>query len=100
MEARTVRVERSLTELQNGALAFEPPKTDAGRRTVGFPELIAPVIRWHLSCFAQPEDDGLVFTGSAGALLRRGNFRRRVWLTALDEKAPHEDQQESTENGF
>jgi integrase len=64
-------------------LAFGPPKTDAGRRTVGFPELIAPVIRWHLACFAQPEDDGLVFTGSAGALLRSGNFRRRVWLTAL-----------------
>jgi integrase len=83
MEARTVRVERSLTELQNGALAFGPPKTDAGRRTVGFPELIVPVIRWHLSCFAHPEENGLVFTGSAGALLRRGNFRRRVWLTAL-----------------
>ena len=82
MEARTVRVERSLTELQNGALAFGPPKSDAGRRTVGFPELIAPVVRWHLSCFAQ-EDDGLVFTGPAGAPLRRSNFRRRTWLTAL-----------------
>ena len=82
MEARTVRVERSLTELQNGALAFGPPKSDAGRRTVGFPELIGPVVRWHLSCFAQ-EDDGLVFTGPAGAPLRRSNFRRRTWLTAL-----------------
>jgi integrase len=40
-------------------------------------------MRWHLSCFAQPEDDGLVFTGAAGAPLRRGNFRRRVWLPAL-----------------
>ena len=83
MEARTVRVQRSLTELQNGALTFGPPKSDAGRRTVGFPELIAPVIRWHLSCFAQDGDDGLVFTGPAGALLRRGNFRRRTWVTAL-----------------
>jgi len=83
MEARTVRVERSLTELQNGALAFGPPKSDAGRRTVGFPELIAPVLREHLSSFARPEDDGLVFTGPTGALLRRGNFRRRTWLTAL-----------------
>ena len=82
-EARTVRVERSLTELQNGALAFGPPKSDAGRRTVGFPELIAPVVRWHLSCFAQDGDDSLVFTGPAGASLRRSNFRRRTWLTAL-----------------
>jgi integrase len=83
MDARTVRVERSLTELQNGALAFGPPKSDAGRRTVGFPELIAPVLREHLSSFARPEDDGLVFTGPTGALLRRGNFRRRTWLPAL-----------------
>jgi integrase len=81
-EARTVRVERSLTELQNGALAFGPPKSAAGRRTVGFPELIAPVVRWHLACFVH-EDDGLVFTGPAGAPLRRSNFRRRTWLGAL-----------------
>lgn len=83
MEARTVRVERSLTELQSGALAFGPPKSDAGRRTVGFPELIAPALHEHLSSFARPGDDGLVFTGPAGALLRRSNFRRRTWLPAL-----------------
>jgi integrase len=84
LEARTVRVERSLTELANGAHAFGPPKTAAGRRMVGFPELITPVLRWHLSCFAKAEDDALVFTGPAGAMLRRSNFRRSVWLTALD----------------
>lgn len=83
LEARTVRVERSLTELQNGGLAFGPPKTDAGRRTVGFPDLIESVVRWHLSCFAQPGDGSLIFTGPAGTPLRRGNFRRRVWLGAL-----------------
>src|ERR1022692_640791 len=47
------------------------------------PKLIAPVVREHLSRFARPEDDGLVFTGPTGALLRRGNFRRRTWLPAL-----------------
>jgi integrase len=83
IDARTVRVSRSLTELANGGLAFGPPKSDAGRRTVGFPELIAAVIRWHLSCFAQSGDDGLVFTGPTGAPLRRGNVRRRTWLPAL-----------------
>ena len=72
MGTRTVRVQRSLTELQNGALAFGPPKSDAGRRTVGFPDLIAPVLQEHLSSFARPGDDGLVFTGPTGALLRRG----------------------------
>jgi integrase len=41
------------------------------------------VVRWHLSCFAQPGDDSLIFTGPAGTPLRRGNFRRRIWLGAL-----------------
>jgi integrase len=36
-----------------------------------------------MSCFAEPEENGLVFVDPAGALLRRGNFRRRVWLPAL-----------------
>jgi integrase len=84
LEARIVRVERSLTELENGRLAFGPPKTEAGRRTVGYPELISSAVRWHVSCFAQgPAGNGLVFMGPAGAALRRGNFRRRVWLPAL-----------------
>jgi integrase len=83
LDARTVRVERQLTELENGGLSFGPPKTSAGRRTVGFPELVSPVVRWHVSCFASAEDDGLIFTSSTGAPLRRGNFRRRVWLPAL-----------------
>lgn len=85
LEGRIVRVERSLTELENGRLAFAPPKTEAGRRTVGYPELISSAMRWHMSCFAQPDSVGLVFTGPAGAALRRGNFRRRVWLPALGE---------------
>jgi len=83
LDARTIRVERTLTELENGELSFGPPKSAAGRRVVGFPELVSPVVRWHLACFARPEDDGLVFTSPNGTALRRGNFRRRVWLPAL-----------------
>lgn len=83
MDAKAVRVERSLTELESGALAFGPPKTAAGRRTVEFPGLITPVLRWHLSCFTPEDDEGLVFTGAAGVALRRSNFRRRVWIPAL-----------------
>ena len=81
--ARTVRVARSLTELQGGGLTFGPPKSEAGTRTVGFPDLISPVLRWHLACFTQDGEDHLIFTGPNGAPLRRGNFRRRVWLKAL-----------------
>jgi integrase len=42
-----------------------------------------PILRDHLDQYAQPGDDGLVFTGPNGARLRRSNFRRRVWLPAL-----------------
>ncbi len=87
LETRTIRVERSLTELQNGALAFGPPKTDAGKRTVTFPALILPALRWHINCFAQEDDDGLIFTSAEGTAMRRSNFRRRVWLPALDQAA-------------
>jgi integrase len=38
----TVRIERTLIELQNGQLSFGPTKSAAGRRTIVFPELIAP----------------------------------------------------------
>jgi integrase len=37
VDARTIRVERSLTELETGGLTFGPPKTEAGRRTVAYP---------------------------------------------------------------
>jgi integrase len=62
LDARTVRVERQLTELENGGLSFGPPKTSAGRRTVGFPELVAPVVRRHVSSHT-----GNTLTATAGA---------------------------------
>jgi integrase len=82
LDTCTVRVERSLTELA-GTHSFGPPKSDAGRRLVPFPDVIAPDLRWHLACFSEPGDDGLVFTSPAGTPLRHSNFRRRVWLIAL-----------------
>jgi integrase len=38
----------------------------------------------HLANFVASADDAPVFTGPDGALLRRSNFRRRVWLPALE----------------
>jgi integrase len=83
LDARTVRVHRALTELQGGGFAFGPPKSDAGTRSVVFPDLIIPVLRWHLTTFVGAGADALVFTAPTGALLRRSNFRRRAWLGAL-----------------
>jgi integrase len=52
-------------------------------RVVPIPEVIIPAIQWHLSCFALPGDEGLVFTSPAGRPLHHTNFRRRCWLPAL-----------------
>jgi integrase len=50
---------------------------------VPIPTVIVPVIRWHLSCFAQPGEEGLVFTSPGASPLHHSNFRVRVWLPAL-----------------
>jgi integrase len=36
-----------------------------------------------LATYAQPDPDGLVFTGPKGAALRATNFRRRIWGPAV-----------------
>jgi integrase len=83
LAARTVRVTRQLAEVRGGGFAFGAPKSGAGTRVVTIPEVIIPVLQWHLNCFAQQGDEGLVFTSPAGRPLHHTNFRRRVWLPAL-----------------
>jgi integrase len=83
LAAGTVRVVRQLAEIRGGGFAFGPPKSAAGKRVVTIPEVITPIVQWHLNCFAQDGDDGLIFTSPEGTPLRHSNFRRRVWLRAL-----------------
>ncbi len=83
VDAKTVRVTRQLTEVNGRGIEFGPPKSKAGLRTVPIPALIIPGIRWHLNCFAQDGDEGLVFTSPRGLPLRHSQFRQRVWLPAL-----------------
>jgi integrase len=87
LAARTVRVTRQLAEVRGGGFAFGPPKSRAGKRVVPIPEVIIPVIQWHLACFAKPDDEELVFTSPTGMPLHHSNFRRRVWLPALTSAA-------------
>lgn len=83
LEACTVRVERQLTETKAGGPSFGPPKSDAGVRLVPFTDMIVADLRWHITCFAQDGDDGLVFASPTGTPLRHSNFYRRVWLKAV-----------------
>ena len=79
----TVRVVRSTAEMDDGRLIDDDPKSHAGRRVVSIPQEIVPELRWHLECFAQAGDDGLVFVGPFGGRLRRSNFRD-LWIKARD----------------
>ena len=38
-----------------------PPKSRAGRRIVGIPEVIVPALREHLAVFAEDDPGALVF---------------------------------------
>jgi integrase len=80
----TVRVERTLTALPGGGHIFGPPKSDAGVRTVTFPDLIVPDLTRHLTHFTAADDDALVFISPAGVTLEYDNFRRRVWIKASE----------------
>jgi hypothetical protein len=74
---------RSPAELPDGGCPYGPPKSEAGQRAVCFADLIVLDLTWHLASFTASDDDALVFTSPTGSLLRRANFRRRVWIMAL-----------------
>jgi integrase len=85
LQARTIRVERQLTESPGSGLAFGPPKSAAGRRTVPLPGVVLADLADHLARLGQYDDAALIFTSPEGAPLRHGNFQRRAWLPAVTE---------------
>lgn len=86
LTARTVRVREQLVELDDGEMRLCPVKSKAGRRTIGIPAAIIPVLGEHLASYVGPEEDAFVFLGKNGGFLRGGNFRRAAkWGDALKE---------------
>lgn len=82
LDAGTVRIEESVSEMKTGELITGRPKTDAGVRVVTLPKVIMGDLRWHLQRFSQPGPDGLVFVGEQGAQLRRSAFTK-IWAKAI-----------------
>jgi integrase len=75
----TVEVTEIVTEV-GGVLRFGPPKTRAGRRTVGLPRSVVDELAAHLP---GPGDlEAFVFTTPQGGPLRVIAFRARVWRPA------------------
>jgi integrase len=85
LSARTVRVQRTLTHLSGGGHTFGPPKSSAGRRIIVFPELISADLADHLDRFTETTDSALLFTSPTGSPLRHSNFRRRIWIKAVQD---------------
>jgi integrase len=77
--AGAVTVAEILTEVR-GKLITGPPKTRAGRRTVGLPPFVVRELKAHLAAAQRPSSH--VFTAPDGGPLRVPSFRARFWVPA------------------
>ncbi|MEU0566466.1 site-specific integrase [Nonomuraea sp. NPDC005983] len=86
LDARTVRVRMAYVERSSGGLVLGPPKSKAGRRTVGIPQSIVPILREHMDTYVQHEPGSLMFPGAKGGPLRRSGFNSRTrWVDVVAE---------------
>jgi integrase len=68
----------------NREILLGPPKSRAGRRVVGIPQAVIPVLREHLTVYVKDEPGALAFPGAQGGPLRRGNFNKMsAWPYAV-----------------
>ncbi len=65
-----------------GRFVWGEPKTAAGRRTVTLPASLNELLKDHIAKLPESSQQ-LVFPSPDGTLLRRSNFRRRVWQPAV-----------------
>jgi integrase len=61
-----------------------PPKSAAGRRSVALPRLVAAELEAHLRGIPDQSAEALVFPAPEGGYLHLENFRKRVWLPAVE----------------
>ncbi len=76
---RRMTIRATLTEV-NGHIHVGAPKTQAANRAISLPAFLVDELARHL----ENHDVEYVFTSPDGGPLRRRNFRRRVWLPALE----------------
>ena len=73
----------------SGELVLGAPKSRAGRRVVGIPAAIIPLLQEHLAVYVAPAPGALLFTGVKGGPLRRSNFNKMsAWPHAVARSAP------------
>jgi integrase len=83
---RELRVVEQVTRGEGGRSVIGPPKSDAGRRTIALPEALSEMLSAHLTrrALTAAAADAWVFVGPDGAPLDYSNWRRRVWLPAVE----------------
>jgi integrase len=83
---RTVTVAEQVTRGAGGVGFVSPPKSAAGHRTLSIPEELANVLSRHLAYrgLTGATSDALLFTRTDGRPLDYSNWRRRVWLPAVE----------------
>lgn len=79
-----LRVKRQAVEVR-GVVMIEPPKTEAGQRTLQLPQRVvdAPHDRRRVAMSDGHAKSHLVFPALKGGIIRRTNFGRRTWKSLL-----------------
>lgn len=83
LEQLEVSVTRSRSQLKSGQMLIGPTKTEKSRRIVTIPRVLGPELRTHLATYAQPTDEGWVFTGHKGGPLGNSWFSTQ-WKEARE----------------
>lgn len=71
---KTVRVRAGAQEITGQGRVVGDPKSEAGKRIVAIPQVVAEALDEHLATFAEPGARGVVFTGPGGGPLRRATL--------------------------
>jgi integrase len=77
-----IHVRRTAQQTAEG-VAFGPPKTAAGRRSVPVATTVMRELSDYMDTYTPTDPEALVITSSAGTPLLRQNFLRRTWRPAL-----------------
>jgi integrase len=89
LDGCVVRVVRSTAQMNDGRPSSRSPSHGLAAGRLAFPREIVGELRWHLECFAEPGDDGLLFVGPQGGRLRRSNFRDLRLVALKDARNGH-----------
>ena len=78
---RTIAVIEQAQQVVGQGRVLGQPKSDAGRRVVAIPTVLAGLLEDHLARFVAPEPSALVFTADKGGPLLGQHFARRFAKT-------------------